>query len=138
MANAKKQTVQVQPVVVLEQKVKTIESTTPAGVSNCIVCGKQITLVKVVYSDGRETILPSHGRCDKCQTIHLCNVRMDKLLTAHKHIAAMAKRLTAEERQICLDVAIDSFNSKVVTALSATQETVTKVKQGFNLAAMVK
>lgn len=108
---------------VLETTTKTNEpkkvvSTKPAGNAKCIDCGATYQTTEITYSDGSKAVMPKHGRCDKCQTIHLANLRAEKFFNACKHIGNMNNRLSADEKQALIQWCEQQFSEQIISRLT--------------------
>lgn len=104
----------------------------------CAKCGVSHSVDLITYSDDTTSHNPQHGRCAKCQTIHLCNLRMAKYMTACKHLGNMKLRLNNDIGKEAIQAVIaqceETFSDQVVGRLTGD----VIVACGFDLAKIGK
>lgn len=98
---------------------------------NCVDCGEKFELTKTMYKDGTDKLSVMHGRCERCQSVHLTNVRMDKFIASCTHLGNMTNRLSEQEKEVLISICTKVFESKCIARLRKTKEA--KQTTGFNL-----
>lgn len=99
----------------------------------CSKCQKEHTVDLITYVDDTTSYNPQHGRCERCQTIHLCNLRVAKFMTACKHLGNMKLRLNNDVGKEAIQAVIaqceETFSDQVIGRLTGD----VIVASGFDL-----
>ena len=93
----------------------------------CIGCKAKYEVTETTFKDGSKDLNPKHGRCPRCQTVHLMNLRVAKFETAARHIGNMAARLQSqEEREAVCKYCETVFAEQVLSRLLGVKSAITR------------
>jgi len=129
---------------------RTVVSKKSVGTAKCIDCGVLIELQEVTYNKPSKAgdytaILPSHGRCDKCQTTYLINKRVANFIKACELVGNMKARIALHFPNKDVTKISDgltavmlhceqAFNNEIIAKFTNASVAVT----GFNISKAIK
>jgi uncharacterized Zn finger protein len=107
--------------------------------AKCNQCKADYSFEVLTGKDGTiESRQPKHGRCDKCQTLHLVNGRVKKFMVACEHIGNLKLRLIKhfgeEGRDAVIAQCEQSMSDQILSRLTGD----VIVASGFDLAKLAK